>query len=115
MIKKWPKMMQYRIPRAGSLDKDTGYQGYEPEGVNTRQPKKKPKGKELTEEEKQQNRKISKDRIRVEHAIGGVKIFRITSDIFRNRKDGMEDKAMHLGCGLHNYRRRSRSTTKKAA
>ena len=63
MIKKWPKMMQYRIPRAGSLDKDTGYQGYEPDGVNTRQPKKKPKGKELTDEEKQQNREISKHRI----------------------------------------------------
>src|SRR5215468_6143083 len=28
--------------------KDTGFQGYEPEGVKTFQPQKKPKGKELT-------------------------------------------------------------------
>ena len=34
-----------------SLYKDTGFQGYEPEGVQTFQPQKKPKGKELTPEQ----------------------------------------------------------------
>jgi hypothetical protein len=32
--------------------KDTGFQGYEPEGVQTFQPQKKPTGKELTPEQK---------------------------------------------------------------
>lgn len=31
-----------RYPRTATLDKDTGFQGYEPEGVLTRQPKKSP-------------------------------------------------------------------------
>src|SRR4029434_4733095 len=43
--------------------KDTGFQGYEPEGVKTFQPQKKPKGKELTPEQKEQNSLISSIRI----------------------------------------------------
>ena len=46
-----------------SLYKDTGFQGYEPEGVQTFQPQKKPKGKELTPEEKAENTIISSIRI----------------------------------------------------
>src|SRR5919108_5617622 len=34
-------------PANATLDKDTGFQGYEPEGVLTRQPKKNPKAREL--------------------------------------------------------------------
>jgi hypothetical protein len=32
-------------PSNATLDKDTGFQGYEPIGGQTRQPKKSPKGK----------------------------------------------------------------------
>src|SRR2546421_3388042 len=35
--------------------KDTGFQGYEPEDVQTFQPQKKPKGKELSPEQREQN------------------------------------------------------------
>ena len=49
-------------------------------------PKKKPRGKELTGEEKAQNKVISSIRVRVEHAIGGIKRMRITTDKFRNKK-----------------------------
>lgn len=41
--------------------------------TTTYQPTKKPKGKELTVEQKEQNKQISKERTRVEHSIGGVK------------------------------------------
>jgi len=47
------------FPPGCGLFKDTGFQGYEPEGVETYQPKKKPKGKELTSEEKSENKIIS--------------------------------------------------------
>ena len=40
-------------------------------------PKKKPEGKELTAVEKQENKRISGIRIKVEHAIGGMKKCRI--------------------------------------
>jgi hypothetical protein len=37
--------VQMTYPTNATLDKDTGFQGYEPVGVQTRQPKKNPKGK----------------------------------------------------------------------
>ncbi|MDR0758371.1 MAG: transposase family protein, partial [Tannerella sp.] len=43
----------YRIPPGFTLAQDTGYQGYRPEGVRVIQPVKKPKGKEITAEQKQ--------------------------------------------------------------
>nr|QNO51332.1 hypothetical protein HDBBLJII_00029 [Methanosarcinales archaeon ANME-1 ERB6] len=49
-------------------------------------PKKKPRGKELTGKEKAQNKVISSIRVRVEHAIGGIKRMQITTDKFRNKK-----------------------------
>ena len=62
------------FPAGSKLWQDTGFQGYEPEHTTIYQPTKKPKGKELTPEQKEQNKQISKERIRVEHSIGGVKV-----------------------------------------
>jgi len=49
----------YVFPEGSTLYKDSGFQGYEPEGVRTHQPKKKPRGKELTPEETASNRLIT--------------------------------------------------------
>jgi hypothetical protein len=92
------------FPEGSKLWKDTGFQGYEPEHITTYQPTKKPKGKELTAEQKEQNRQISKERIRVEHSIGGVKTFGIVRNIFRNMREGFDDMVMETACGLHNLR-----------
>jgi len=92
------------FPKGSTLYKDTGFQGYEPEGVDTRQPKKKPRGGELTAEEKEQNSLISKLRIIVEHVICGIKRCRIVKDVFRNTKDKFDDLVMEIACGLHNFR-----------
>jgi hypothetical protein len=78
-------------------------QGYEPEGVTTYQPMKKPKGKELTAEQKQNNKELSKERIGVEHSIGSIKFFRIAHDTLRNFRTGFDDPAMETACGLHNW------------
>lgn len=102
--KKLADQEQYRFPPGSKLWKDTGFQGYEPEGVITYQPKKKPKGGELTSAEKEHNQVISKERIGVEHSIGGVKVFHIVRDIYRNHKQGFEDLIMETACGLHNLR-----------
>ncbi len=66
-------------------------------------PNKKPRGKELTAEEKVRNKAISGVRVRVEHAIAGIKQLRITTDKFRNKTDSFNDKAMLISCGLWNY------------
>jgi hypothetical protein len=92
------------LPIGSSLYQDTGFQGFALANVIMIQPKKKPRGKELTPEEKENNRQISRVRIRVEHAIGGVKRYRIVKDQLRNRKDGFRDRVMETCCGLHNFR-----------
>jgi hypothetical protein len=92
------------FPPNSNLWKDTGFQGYEPANTTTFQPKKKPKGGELTPDEKTHNAAISSARIGVEHSIGGVKVFRIVQDVFRNVKQGFVDIVMETACGLHNLR-----------
>jgi hypothetical protein len=94
----------YRFPNGSRLWKDTGFQGYEPEQTTTYQPKKKPRGGELTADEKAQNKAISSERIGVEHSIGGVKIYHIVRDIYRNHRKAFEDLVMETACGLFNLR-----------
>jgi len=92
------------LPKGSSLCQDTGFQGFALPGVTMIQPVKKPRGKELTPEQKENNRQISRLRIRVEHAIGGVKRYRIVKDQVRARKDNFQDRVMETCCGLHNFR-----------
>ena len=93
-----------RFPKGSKLWKDTDFQGYEPAGVTTLQPKKKPKGGELSPAEKEANRRVSKLRVHVEHSIVGVKVFRSVRDIYRNFKASFEDTLIETACGLHNLR-----------
>jgi len=65
-------------------------------------PHKKPKGGSLTKEQKQENKVISGIRVTVEHAIGGMKRFGCTSQIFRNRR-GQDDQMMAICAGLWNF------------
>lgn len=98
----------YTFPDGSTVCQDTGFQGFRPEGVLIVQPKKKPRGGELTSDEKAENGRISSIRIRVEHAIGGVKRYRIVKDKLRNWKAGFRDLVMETCCGLHNFRLRFR-------
>ena len=84
--------------------KDTGFQGYEPPGCDTLQPKKKPRGRELHPIQKTINQLISRVRVSVEHAIAGIKRCHIVSDTFRNRRSGFVDEVMLAASGLHNLR-----------
>ena len=94
----------YRLPPGSYLYQDMGFQGFVLADVTILQPKKKPRGRELTPPEKATNRRISSIRIRIEHAIGGVKRDRIVKDTIRLLKDGIRDTLMETCCGLHNYR-----------
>ena len=94
----------YCFPAGSKLLQDTGFQGYRPEGVTVIQPKKKPRGGELTSDEKLVNRAISGLRVEVEHQIGGVKRCQILVQKFRNRVAGFVDDVVETACGLHNFR-----------
>lgn len=58
----------------------------------------------MTAAEKWLNRVFSGTRIRVEHAVAGVKRCRIVKDTFRNTKVGFSDLVMEVACALHNLR-----------
>jgi hypothetical protein len=94
----------YRLPPGSYLYQDRGFQGFGLADVTIIQPKKKPRGGELTPPEKTTNRRIASIRIRIEHAIGGVKRYRIVKDKIRLLKDGIRDTIMETCCGLHNFR-----------
>jgi len=64
----------------------------------------------LTTKEKERNRKLSQIRVKVEHAISGVKRSRIVKDVLRNTKDGFSDLVMVIACCLHNLRVDHRKT-----
>lgn len=74
---------------------DKGYQG----GINIKIPQKKPKGKELTEEQNEGNKIISSQRIYVEHVIRLIKIFRAAKERFRMKRDKYEQVILAI-CGL---------------
>lgn len=93
------------IPKEIALWMDKGFTGVQkdyPDAVVV-MPKKKPKGKELSDYDKEQNKTISGIRILSEHAIGGAKRLRIVTDKFRNKSDKFNDKVMFLSCELWNY------------
>jgi DDE superfamily endonuclease len=94
----------YTLPLGSCLYQDKGFQGFFQTGIMILQPKKTPRGGELTPPEKATNRRISSIRIRIEHAIGGVKRYRIVKDKIRLLKDGIRDAVMETCCGLHNFR-----------
>jgi hypothetical protein len=51
-----------------------------------------------------QNCFISGIRVRIEHAIGGVKRYRIVKDKLRNWKAGFRDLVFDICYGLNNFR-----------
>jgi IS5 family transposase len=65
---------------------DAGYQGLADLHTNSQTPKKKSKHHPLTTEQKAANRELARQRIFVEHVIRKLKIFRILSERYRNRR-----------------------------
>ena len=92
------------LPSKIPIYTDTGFEGIDKlrDDINIRKPKKKRRKKKLNGGERLGNRLISKERVKVEHAIGGVKRFKIVSDIFRGITHCM-NTTMEIACGLWNY------------
>jgi IS5 family transposase len=65
---------------------DAGYQGLADLHKNSRTPFKKSKLHPLTERQKQRNRNLARKRIVIEHIFRKLKVFRILSERYRNRR-----------------------------
>ena len=84
---------------------DSGYQGIAGIHGNSGTPKKKPKGGELTKEEKAGNREISRGRMLTEHINAKIKVFKIMANKYRNRLKRHGLRAA-LICGIINFETR---------
>ncbi len=104
--KKISDELELELPKGTKLAQDTGFQGYKPKGedIEIIMPTKKPRKKELTDEQKKQNQQISSQRVKVEHSIGGVKRIRILKDEIRHKAYELRHQIFLIGCGLHNFR-----------
>lgn len=85
---------------------DLGYQGLDKDlpGADVITPFKKPKGGKLTAQQKEFNKKLSRRRIVVEHAIGGAKQYKIMRGPYLGTNEEFE-RDMDVVCGLANLRR----------
>lgn len=72
------------LPKHARGYADSAYQGYDKDHPDLDIPYKKPKGGELTEEERDYNRGLASFRVAIEHQIGRTKRFRILSERYRN-------------------------------
>jgi hypothetical protein len=104
------EQIKFEIPV--TLWEDLGFLGLNPDNADVRRPIKKPPKRELDADQKEFNRQISSKRVKVEHAIGQCKIFRIVKDEVRafngsatlTNQDEFRDTCMLLACGLSNFK-----------
>lgn len=88
-------------PETKSLE-DSGYKGISKLHGNCRLPKNKPKRGKLTPEDKHYNRSLSSRRIAIEDVNRRLKVFRILSQRYRNRRKRFGLRC-HLIAGIYNY------------
>ena len=89
---------------------DLGYQGIQSDcqgdqiEIPTKKPRKSQKNPapQLSDEQKAANKALSRVRIFIEHAMGGMKRYNILVHAFRNRKVAFEDDAIGICAGLWN-------------
>ncbi len=86
---------QSKLAATQKFQGDKGYLGE----AQIETPQKKPKTRELNQEEKQKNRDKAKKRIFVEHIIRLVKIFRIAQERFRLKVESYQRIILTV-CGL---------------
>ena len=65
---------------------DIGYQGIQKLHLNTRLPHKKPRGGQLTQQQRADNRALARRRVVIEQTNRCLKIFRILAERYRNRR-----------------------------
>jgi hypothetical protein len=91
------------IPDLVRIEGDLRFQGWQNEFVNIHLPQKKPRGKDLSEQQKQENKEFSSQRVVCEHAHAGMKRYNAVSAIYRNRVPNFDDRLMLTAAGLWNF------------
>jgi hypothetical protein len=92
-----------KLPNKVGKWADTGFKGLDKLYENVVIPKKGTKKKPLSLTDKADNKVISAIRVTVEHAIGGIKRFRVLTDTLRNKIGLFDDMAIEVCSGLWNF------------
>jgi hypothetical protein len=95
----WDGKLSDKVLRRGDL----GYQGM-PKNTWII-PHKKPRKRELTTKQKRENRKLSKLRIPVEHAIRGIKVFRRIAETVSIKSNHFLNQTILATANLYNFKR----------
>jgi hypothetical protein len=90
-------------PQTESLQ-DKGYQGIQRLHSNSRLPHKKPRGGQLGQVQKAENRALARQRVVIEQVNRCLKIFRILAERYRNRRRRFGLRC-NLIAALYNYER----------
>ncbi len=81
---------------------DKGYQGIHRYHSQSIIPHKKPRKSQLTQQQKRENREQARERVGVENVIRCLKVFRILSSRYRNRRRRFRLR-VNLLSGIYNY------------
>ena len=92
------------IKTQGLVFVDLGFIGLTSDSAQIIVPHKRKKNKLLTQEEEKYNRWLAKIRVKIEHTLASVKIFRKVKEKFRGRLFAREDTVMLVACALHNLK-----------
>ena len=90
------------MPKQTKCLADSGYLGLLKWHENSQTPHKKSKLHSLTKEQKAENRQLARERFVVEHIIRSLKIFRILSERYRNRRKRFGLR-FNLIAAIYNY------------
>lgn len=83
---------------------DLGFLGVTSSTAQIIMPHKHKKHQSLSCEQEEYNKWVSKIRVRIEHTIASIKIFRKVKEKFRGRLFAREDRVMLVACALHNLK-----------
>ena len=91
------------VPDEIPIELDLGFVGVDKQYDNIYIPHKKPKGGDLSEEQKADNRALSQSRVVCENAFAGMKRYVAVSAVYRNRIEEFDDRLMLTAAGLWNF------------
>lgn len=91
------------VPDEIPIELDLGFLGVDKQYDHIHIPHKKPRGGDLSQEQKADNRALSQSRVVCENAFSGVKRYGAVSGIYRNRIEDFDDHLMLTSAGLWNF------------
>ncbi len=99
------------VPDEVKIHVDLGFQGLQKEFVNIKIPRKKPRGKELSDQQKHLNKEKSsvrgglpqQYRVKCEHTRSGVNRYNGARGLYRNHIKDLDDCFMFTATGLWNF------------